>query len=113
MFISDELFLSIKQIAEENPDGFTIDLRNLQHVTSGIVVAYAATQNSFGNGGLYQCIEHGLYNSGFLGGWLNPDGEFQYDSCRIFHDREAAIEWGRKQMQYSIYDLDTFEEIIL
>lgn len=112
MFI-DSLLLQVQTIAAENPEGFTIDLRNLEMVKTGIAVGYAATQNQFGNGGLHKVLNHSLHNSGYIGGWKNPDGEMQYDSVRIFTDLRKAVKWGRKQKQYAIYDLDNNWEVVL
>lgn len=111
--LHDALAKQIEAIALENSDGFTVDVRNLELVKSGIAVAYEATQNQIGFGGLYTCLQHAFYNDGFVGGWRNPEGRMQYDSIRIFHSLPAAIKWGRKQKQYAIYDLDNGWEIVL
>lgn len=114
MFISNQTLLAVEAIALENPEGFTLHFPTMQLVNSGIVVAYEATQNSFGRSGLWSCIEHCLYQGhGFIGGWINPEGKMQYDSVRIMKDPQKAIEFGRIQHQYSIFDLDNGIEIKL
>ena len=113
MMISNELLFAVESIAKQNPEGFTLDLRTMEFVSAGIVAAYKDTQHSFGRAGLHRCIEHALYNDGFIGGWLNPDGHMQYDSCKVFRDREKAIKFGKKNEQYSIFDLDAMQEIRL
>lgn len=113
MFIEIKTLLAIEMIASENPEGFTLHVPTMQLVTSGVVVAYHETQNQFGMGGLHTCVKHALYNSGFVGGWRNPEGRMQYDSVRIFWDLRKAVKWGRKQQQVAIFDLDNGWEIIL
>ena len=39
---------AIQKIAEQNPEGFTVDLTTLKRITKGISVAYIETQDSFG-----------------------------------------------------------------
>ncbi len=111
--VLDQLVGMIEQVALEHPEGFTLDVRNLELVKTGIAVAHAETQNQFGFGGLYTCVQHAIYNYGFVGGWRNEKGQMQYDSIRLFTSLPKAIKWGRKQGQIAIYDLDNGWEIIL
>jgi fructokinase len=49
-----------------------------------------------------------------VGGWLNEDNlQFYFDSSKVFTSMKEAIEFGRKNGQISIFDLDTFTEIRL
>lgn len=100
-------------IAAEFPDGFTVKIPSMELVTSGVAVAYKATQNCFSYGGAYFCYQHANFNDGYVGGWKNPDGRFQFDSVRIFTDLRKAVKWGRKQGQIAIFDLDNGWEIVL
>lgn len=109
----DDLVKAIELIAIEHPDGFTVDLRNLELARKGIAVGFAATQNCYGFGGLYRCVEHAFFEGGFVGGWRNQDGRMQYDSIRLFESLPEAIAFGRKQNQIAIYDLENAWEIIL
>jgi len=109
----DDLMYAIEAIAHEHPDGFTIKVTTLELVTSGIAVAYKATQNSYQRSGLYTCIQHAFYNDGYIGGWRNQNGEMQYDSIRMFKDLRKAVKWGRKQDQIAIFDIDNGWEIVL
>jgi hypothetical protein len=92
--------------------GFTYHLRNKEMVTSGIIVAYAETQDAFGLRGFVRAFVHASLYDGVLGGW-EYEGRFYFDSCRVFADREKAIEFGRKNGQIAIFDLDNLEEIRL
>lgn len=100
------------ELAKNNPDGFTFSLE-LETPTAGYCVAFKATQDSFGKEGLKKCLNHAIDNAGFVGGWRNPQGELQFDSVAILSDKAKAIEAGRKEAQYSIFDLNDLEEIIL
>lgn len=93
-------------------DGFTFDLKSLSKVNSGIIVAYAATQNAFGFRGFVKAFVHARYNDNVFGGWFH-EGKFYFDSCRVFKDRTAAIEFGKENGQIAIFDLDNLEEIRL
>ena len=74
----------VKKVAEANADGFTFDIRAERMVTSGIVAAYAATQDTFGFERLAYVVEHAANNGGVVGGWLNRDNaRFYFDSCRV------------------------------
>jgi fructokinase len=58
----ERFFKAIKEIAETNPLGFTVDLTTLKKVTTGISVAYIETQDSFGDEGLKKVLKHALEN---------------------------------------------------
>lgn len=108
------MFIEILKIAKANKDGFTIELESLKHVTSGIVVAYKETQNSFDVEGLKKCLKHALEHDKVIGGWFNEENEkFYFDSCKIFTDLNEAIEFGRLNEQIAIFDLDNLREIRL
>jgi hypothetical protein len=113
MFFEIHLLNAIELIAFENPDGFTLDLETMELIASGIVVAYQATQDSFGKIGLQTCLEHALNHNKLVGGWRNPNGLFQFDSVRVFESLPMAIRFGRMQKQYAIFDIDNGWEIVL
>ena len=101
-------------IAKENPYGFTYNIRTNSFVKYGIVVAYKETQNSFGLEGLQKVVEHATQHNGIVGGWLNSENnQYYFDSCKVFKNREAAIEFGRENEQIAIFDLTNLEEIKL
>lgn len=108
------LINAILEIAKQNPDGFTVQLLSLQHVTSGIIVAYSETQNCFDSKGLEKVINHALKNGQTVGGWLNTENNlFYFDSCKVFDNESEAIEFGKQNQQIAIFDLDNLREIRL
>ncbi|GAB2553277.1 hypothetical protein [Amycolatopsis magusensis] len=108
------MFETILRIAEENTFGFTFNLQTSRLVKFGVVVAYQETQNCFGVEGLKKAISHAVSHDQVVGGWLNSEnGQFYFDSCKVFNFRKAAIEFGREQKQIAIFDLTNLEEIKL
>ena len=107
-----QLTEAIKEIARENPAGFTVDLTTLKKVTGGISVAYLETQNSFGDEGLKRVIKHALEHEKTVGGWMNNEN-YYFDSIRIFGDLEEALQFGRENEQLYIFDLGKQELIKL
>ena len=104
----------VKKVAEANADGFTFDIRAERMVTSGIVAAYAATQDTFGFERLAYVVEHAANNGGVVGGWLNRDNaRFYFDSCRVFTDLAEAMAFGKAEGQIAIFDLDQMKEVRL
>lgn len=102
----EQLFDAILEIAGKNPDGFTVDLTTLKKVTKGISVAYLETQDSFSEEGLKRVLKHALVHEKKVGGWLNEEnGQFYFDSIRIFTNMDEAIRFGRENKQLAIFDL--------
>lgn len=93
-------------------NGFTFDLRSLSKVNSGIIVAYAETQNAFGFRGFAKAFIHARYHDQIFGGWYH-EGRFYFDSCKVFQDREEAVRFGKENEQIAIFDLDNLQEIRL
>ncbi len=105
---------TLKRISEENEAGFTFNLLTAAPVKYGIVVAYQETQDCFGVSGLKKALAHAQKHNNVVGGWFNSqNGKFYYDSCKVFQNRKAAIEFGKEQAQIAIFDLTNLEEIKL
>lgn len=107
---------ALKFIAKQNPDGFTVDKNTLEPITEGWAVAVSETQNSFGEEGLKQVIEHAEQKSYIeaIGGWLNSeDGQYYFDAVMVVQDYETAAELGYRNKQKAIFDLYTGEEFKL
>lgn len=102
--------------SQTHPDGFTLDVRKMTEPREGISVAYWATQDSHGRQALDAVVSHATTHDGFVGGWLDPsDSLYYFDSVRLFPEDslEAAVNFGKANLQKAIYKLSTGEEIIL
>lgn len=103
----------IWEVAKENPGGFTMTVGG-EIITSGFVIAYKATQDSFGRDGLRKCVIHAFNHKGIVGGWyLEKKNELQFDSVFIETDLDTAIDKGREHDQKSIYYLNKYVELKL
>lgn len=110
----EQLFEAILEIANANPDGFTVDLTTLKKVTKGISVAYLETQDSFGEEGLKRVLNHAVMHERKVGGWQNEEnGMFYFDSIRIFTNLEEAKRFGRENNQIAIFDISQMRLIKL
>lgn len=110
------VLIALATIAMNNKEGYTVNAKTLQPVTSGYAVAVADTQNSFGNDGLANVVkyvtEHPEVNA--FGGWYNSEnGQYYYDATVICNDIEEAKELGRINKQIAIFDLANLQEIRL
>ena len=106
----------ILKIASENPDGFTIRLEDLKHVTRGISVGYIETQRCFGREGLIEAVNFAKQHENFVGGWLNDkDNEFYFDAVKIFPDHmmKEAMEFAAENKQIAVFDITNGQEIRL
>lgn len=108
------LFEAIKKIANENPEGFTVHLPDINWVISGYISAYKETQDCFGDEGLKKALEHALSHNNILGGWKNEENKmFYFDSSKTFETLDEAKKFGRENEQIAIFDLNIFREIRL
>lgn len=109
-----KLISDILQISEQNKEGFTYSIETNEFLNSGYIVAYEETQNSFGVYGLTFVVSHAKYTEGILGGWFNTeDGNYYFDSCKRFTDKNKALTFAKETKQLAIFDLSTQTEIRL
>jgi fructokinase len=109
-----QLFEAIKQIAEDNPDGFTVRIPTLEYLTDGYIAAYLETQDCFGDAGLMKVLEHAAAHDNIVGGWRNNENkQYYFDSSKVFDNRDEAIKFGRENKQIAIFDMYAFREIRL
>ena len=104
------LVKALTAIAAANLEGYTVDVKTLEPVTSGYAVAVIDTQNSFGTEGLERVINyvttHKEINA--FGGWYNKeDGQFYFDATVVVEDFEEAKELARANQQIAFYCLYT------
>lgn len=107
---------SIWTFSQTHPDGFTLHLATWTEPSTGLSVAYEATQNRHDKEGLDFVIGHAQSHNGYVGGWLDSaDSLYYFDSVRVFPEDSlsAAIVFGKENHQIAIYRLSTGEEIRL
>ena len=109
-----DLASKVLKYAETNKEGFTLNIKTLEPVTSGIVVSYKATQSSFSENDVLSVINHALKHDCVVGGWYNSeDKRFYFDSNKIFSNIAKAINFGIENEQIAIFDIDNLHEIRL
>lgn len=96
----------LKEIADENPNGFTVYTETLEPVKKGWVVANKETQNCFGDEGLRKALEFARSTTKTLGGWREKE-LFYWDAVMIFDDEEEATRSGHENQQIAIYNIET------
>ena len=100
--------------AQKNPDGFTIDIRSFEAPSQGIVVSYAATQNSFDKKDLHKVVMHALSHANLVGGWLNEaNHRYYFDSDTLFDESmlNEALKWGKENGQQSVFILSEMKNV--
>lgn len=104
-----QLFTALTAIATTNTDGYTVNAKTLQPITTGYAVAVAATQNSFAPEGLAKVIKYVQDHPEIaaFGGWYNSeDKQFYYDATIIVATKVEAIELARINKQLAFYCLN-------
>lgn len=95
----------ILQIAQQNPEGFTVEIPNCEFVKSGWVIALKETQNSFGLEGLQKVIQVAIEKTNTVGGWKN-ENDYYYDACIVVSDEDEATKLGIENEQIAIYNIE-------
>ena len=101
--------LKALEIANDNPDGFTISNDMSEMPERGYAVALAATQGSFGLPGFLRALALAVDENLYFGGWLNKaDGQYYWDAVRLFPQGQlqAADEFAQQQGQIALFNLD-------
>lgn len=102
----EQLFDAILEIAGKNPDGFTVDLTTLNKGHKRYFCRLSRNSGQFRWEGLKRVLKHALVHEKKVGGWLNEEnGQFYFDSIRIFTNMDEAIRFGRENKQLAIFDL--------
>lgn len=102
----------ILRIAQQNPYGFTYNIKTETFVKYGYVVAYLETQNSFDEIGLEKVLKHAQDHDGIIGGWLNEENDkYYFDSCKMFSNFNRAMKFAKDNKQIAFFDLTNLEEI--
>lgn len=92
---------------------FTYDLRGNCQVYSGVVAGYRAGEESEHFTDLEQAILHAFENDSVVSGWRDANGEWRYDSCRMFTDLPQAIRFAVRERRRSVLNLNRGEEVMV
>ena len=102
-----ELYNAIWAMGQMFPDGFTLDLTTMRQPQKGLMVSYAATQNSFDKKSIPGVVKHARAHNNLVGGWRDPEtGKYYFDSTRCFPEDSlaAALAFARENGQHTVYD---------
>ena len=98
-----ELYNVIWAMGQMYPEGFTIDINTLKQPTEGIMVSYAATQNSFDKKSIAAVVKHARAHDGLVGGWYNPEnGKYYFDATRCFPGHQRQVQLRAKGLPHHI-----------
>ena len=99
--------------SHSHPEGFTLDLRTMTEPTEGIAVSYAATQGSHSRNQLTDVVRHALQHDGYVGGWLDSEQQYYFDSTKLFAENQlgTAIRFGQANGQTSAFILSTNTDV--
>jgi len=98
----------IKEIAKQNPQGFTIYLPSLEPVRNGWVIANIKTQNCFGDAGLQKALKFAMTYNRIIGGWFD-NGNYYFDASIVEPNKEKALILKELHKQIAIINLETLE----
>ena len=111
---------AIKKLADENPNGFTVNVETGSKLIHGHAVALTHSikieDAAFLANNWILDAEYGLTfgcATHTLGGWKSPSGEYMIDLGLIIKDEEEALDLAKQYYQYSIYNLDDNAEIVV
>lgn len=108
VIVFDNLVVAILAIAQEYPDGFTVELPDLKPVTKGWAIAYPETQDGFGPEGCRAAVMHAMSHGRIVGGWKDEEtGKFYFDSVRIMDDETQAFGFMVEGDQIEMYEIHT------
>ena len=111
---TDQVTERIWEYSLTHPEGFTLNIREMEVPSEGICVAYSATQGKHSKGDLDYVVSHALEHDGFVGGWLDSeDSLYYFDSVRIFPEADSteAVSFAIENGQLAVFVLSTGEEI--
>ena len=107
---------AIKDLADQNPDGFTVDLETGEKVTAGVAVGMTHGLTAFDAallGNMYQKTDiNTLYTHRTIGGWRDGD-KYIIDLGATTQTIDEAVEFGTAYRQDAVFDLNINECIYL
>lgn len=101
-----KVFLKIRQIAIEFPDGVTIVLGKAERVESGWVVRRSGLTDFIGEEGMKKAIFEAADLTNYVSGWHDGENEL-WDVVDIFDNEDEATQAGIEENQMAIYQIET------
>lgn len=102
----DRIFLALRDMSLEFPNGYTITFGAFEPIHEGWVVKMKGFENLYGQAGMETAMEVALKTSKTIGGWRDGELDF-WDVVIIFDDEEEATKAGIKNGQMAIYQIET------
>jgi hypothetical protein len=104
--MEEKVFLQLREITIEFPDGSVFGIGRLQHVEKGWVVRIKNACDFEGETGMLQALALAKETTGTVSGSKDGDVEL-WDVVEIFEDEETATKAGKKNGQMTIYQIET------
>lgn len=106
------------ELADANPDGFTVDITTGEKVTHGFAVGMTHGLSPEDAAVIANLMEHGKWMPSSIcnwtiGGWRDNEGKYIIDIGFTVAWQESAETFGRAYNQDAIYDLTNGKEIVL
>jgi|GEM_PF-3036284 len=102
----DKIFLQLRKLEFEFPDGFIVSLGQLEPIDEGWVVSMKGAQNFTGESGMLEAIKVAERTTMIIGGWRDADETF-WDVVFVFSDEDEATRAGKENDQFFIYQIET------
>jgi hypothetical protein len=111
---------AIKKMVDENPEGFTVDIKTGKKRTKYYAVALThglkvEDAGLIANTWMFEAEFTPAFGSAThtLGGWKDHQGNYVIDLGLIIVTKEKALQLGAEYNQYSIFDLTNGKEIVV
>jgi hypothetical protein len=102
----DKIFLRLREIAIEFPDGSVFGLARLEYIRKGWVVRMKEASDFEGEDGMYEAMTIASRTTGKIS--QSKDGDLEiWDVVEVFEDEFEATEAGYENEQMTIYQIET------
>lgn len=105
--MEERIFLRVREIMIEFPDGATQVFGHLQPIRKGWVVRVKNQCDFEGEAGMMTAITIARETTQTIGGWTDGEGIEMWDVVMIFKNEEEATKAGIENEQMAIYQIET------
>lgn len=102
----EKVFLQIREIRMEFPDGTILKVGRLEIVKAGWVVKRKEGQNLEGEEGMIKALDLASNTTMTVAGYKDGNTEL-WDVVEIFEDEDEATTAGKENGQMTIYQIET------